>query len=175
VQASATIGIAPRLQGTGDLAPNASWSTFEYIYVAGSALRTRDSAQDWANSASGGCIYATTLASEVMNLHLDIPTGSRIDYLRIYFYDANATNSTAWVTTYNGASGIVDIASASTSGSGGYGTNLGAYVGHVVDNGNNAYVLNWRPSVTGNTMMLCGLRVAYRLPMLDIYLPLVRR
>jgi len=110
-----------------------------------------------------------------MNLHLDIPTGSRIDYLRIYFYDANATNSTAWVTTYNGASGIVDIASASTSGSGGYGTNLGAYVGHVVDNGNNAYVLNWRPSVTGNTMMLCGLRVAYRLPMLDIYLPLVRR
>jgi hypothetical protein len=34
----------------------------------------------------------------------------------------------------------------------------------VVDNSDGGYVLNWLPNVTGTTMRLCGLRVAYRLP-----------
>jgi len=140
------------------------WSSYYYVFAAGSTLKTRDSAQNWANSASGGCIYATTLASEIMNLHLDIPTGSGIDYLRIFYYDTNAANSSSWITTYDGDSGFADIATVSSSGTGGYSTDLSPYIGHVVDNGNHAYVLNWRPNVTGNTMMLCGLRVAYRLP-----------
>ena len=110
-----------------------------------------------------------------MNLHLDIPTGSRIDYLRIFFYDTSDSNSQAWVTTYDGASGIDDIAYVTSSGTGGYGTYLSPYVGHIVNNASDAYVLNWRPVVTGSTMMLCGLRVAYRVPLVDLYLPLVIR
>jgi hypothetical protein len=158
-------GLAPDLMG---------WSDFYYIFAAGSTLRPRDSIQDWANSSDGGCIYATTSANEVMNLHLDLPTGSRIDYLRIFYYDANASNSDAWITTYNGSGGFSDIFSVSTSGASGYGTNLSSYVGHIVDNANNAYVLNWRPNATGSTMRLCGLRVAYRVPTMIIFLPLVR-
>ena len=151
------------------------WSGFRYINAAGSSLKPRDSGQDWGNSGSGGCIYANTLGGEVMNLHLDIPTGSRIDYLRLFFYDTSASASNAWVTIYDGASGITDLTSVSSTGNTGYGTTLSAYVGHIVDNFNNSYVLNWRPNVTGNTMMLCGLRVAYRVPLTPVFLPLTLR
>ena len=47
---------------------------------------------------------------------------------------------------------------------GGYGTTLSTYLGHVVNTELNAYVLNWRPNQLGSAMRLCGLRVAYRLP-----------
>ncbi|MFN2151224.1 MAG: hypothetical protein ACK2T5_06475 [Anaerolineales bacterium] len=174
-KASSTEVNDPLAQETTPLTPDVSWSNFRYIYAAGSALRPRNSGQDWATSGSGGCIYATSLGGEVMNLHLDIPTGSRIDYLRIFFYDTSDSNSQAWVTTYDGASGIDDIAYVTSSGTGGYGTYLSPYVGHIVDNASDAYVLNWRPVVTGSTMMLCGLRVAYRVPLVDLYLPLVIR
>jgi hypothetical protein len=147
------------------LAPAASeWSGFYYILAAGSTLRTRNSAQDWANSTDGGCVYAVDTPGEVMNLHLDLPTGSRIDYLRIFYFDTSASDSQAWVTTYNGAGGLTDVLYVTSAGNAGYGTALSNYVGHVVDNANNAYVLNWRPNVIGSTMRLCGLRVAYRLP-----------
>ncbi len=155
----------PQADVNDPLAPlEPEWSGFFYINAAGSTLKPRDSGQDWGNSGSGGCIYANTLGSEVMNLHLDIPTGSRIDYLRLFFYDTSASTSNAWVTTYDGASGFTDLTSVSSTGNTGYGTSLSAYVGHIVDNNDYSYVLNWRPNVTGNTMMLCGLRVAYRLP-----------
>ncbi|HOD06378.1 MAG TPA: hypothetical protein PKH92_15130, partial [Anaerolineaceae bacterium] len=57
-----------------------------------------------------------------------------------------------------------DLTNVSSFDDTGYGTNLGAYLGHVVDNFTNPYVLNWQPWVADNTMQLCGLRVAYRLP-----------
>jgi hypothetical protein len=104
-------------------------------------------------------------------LHLDLPEGSRIDYLRIFYYDTSANDSRAWITTYDGTGGYDDIATVPSSGNGGYGTEVSAYVGEVVSNLNNAYVLNWHASQTGDTMRLCGLRVAYRLPL--VYLPII--
>src|SRR5512142_1888286 len=59
--------------------------------------------------------------SQVLNLHLDLPTGSRIDYLRMFYYDTSPHDSTAWVTTYNGAGGITDLTNVSSSGTAGYG------------------------------------------------------
>jgi hypothetical protein len=101
---------------------------------------------------------------EVLNLHLDIPTGARIDYLRIFYYDSSPSDSIAWVTTYDGAGGLSDLTSVASSGAAGYGTNLSGFVNHIVNNLDNAYVLNWRPYQLGSSMRLCGLRVAYRLP-----------
>jgi len=115
-------------------------------------------------AGENGMPEASPPALEVLNLHLDLPTGARIDYLRIFYYDTSPADSYAWVTTYNGAGGYIDRAAVTSSGSAGYGTNLGSYVGHIVDNENNAYVLNWRPYQFGSAMRLCGLRVAYRLP-----------
>ncbi|MBN1920532.1 MAG: hypothetical protein JW892_04760, partial [Anaerolineae bacterium] len=68
---------------------------------------------------------------------------------------------------YDGAGGLVDLPNPTgvvSSGNSGYGTTLSIYMEHIVNNSSRAYVLNWRPNVAGTTMMLCGLRVAYRLP-----------
>ncbi|NMC01625.1 MAG: hypothetical protein GYA30_04545 [Chloroflexi bacterium] len=169
---SVTTAQAPAVALNGDVTA-AAWSGFLYKFVAGSTLRPRASATTWASSGGGGCIYAVAGASEVFNVPLDLPQGSRIDYLRLYFYDTSASDSTAWVTIYDGAGGYVDVIGVNSSGTAGYGTTQSAYMGHIVNNSSNAYVLNWRPNVTGSTMMLCGLRVAYRLSLpYSVYLPL---
>ena len=144
-----------------------AWSGFHYKYIAGSAFRPRASTTTWASSGGGGCVYAVAGAFEVFNVPLSLPQGSRIDYLRLYFYDTSASNSTAWVSYYDGAGGLVDLPDnlgVASSGNTGYGQTLSALMEHVVNDANNAYVLNWRPNVAGGTMMLCGMRVAYRLP-----------
>jgi hypothetical protein len=105
-----------------------------------------------------------TTRYDMFNLHLGIPEGSRIDYLRVFYYDTSEEDSIAWITTYDGAGSISDITSVTSSGNSGYGTQLSDYVGEVVDNASNSYVLNWRPVQVGTSMQLCGLRVAYRLP-----------
>jgi len=142
-----------------------NWSNFYYYHATGSALRPRDSSVEWNTDGSGGCIYQVSgNASVVYNLHLDIPDGARIDYLRIFYYDTDASNTQSWVTRYDDSGGASDIAYAPSTGTAGYGSALSSLIEHVVDNVNYNYVLNWRPIVNGTAMMLCGLRVAYRLP-----------
>ena len=138
------------------------WTSFHYIFVAGTTLLPRNSSVQWTYGA-GGCVYSNS-TDQVLNIHLDIPDGSRIDYLRIYYYDTSAANGQAWVTTYNGAGATNDLVSVQSSGNSGFGYKVSAYVGHVVDTSTRAYVLNWRPNQTGASMRLCGMRVAYRLP-----------
>ncbi len=143
-----------------------NWSTdFYYYHVTGSALRPRDSSVEWTTGSSGGCLYLSSGTEWVVfNIQLDIPDGVRIDYLRLFYYDTSANDSYSWVTRYNDEDGIEDVAAASSEGTAGYGTFLSPLVEHVVDNANYSYILNWRPYQLGSSMMLCGLRVAYRLP-----------
>jgi hypothetical protein len=142
-----------------------NWSGFYYYHVTGSALHPRNSAVEWNTGGSGGCLYQTSGDPLVIyNLHQEIPTGARIDYLRIFYYDTSASNSSAWVTNYDDEGGYNDVTSVQSAGSAGYGTSLSAFVDHIVDNTFFSYILNWRPYVNGSTMQLCGLRVAYRLP-----------
>ena len=101
---------------------------------------------------------------DLFTLHLEVPNGARIDYLRLFFYDTSSANSQSWITTYDAQGAFSDLTSVDSVGAGGYSTTLSAYLGHVVDTATNAYVLNWRPNQLGNAMRLCGLRVAYRLP-----------
>jgi hypothetical protein len=109
-------------------------------------------------------LSAADIQSALFNVHLDIPQGSRIDYLRVFYYDTSSNNSTAWITTYDGAGSFSDLTYVLSEGNSGYGTNLSDYVGHVVDTTNDAYVLNWRSSQPDSSLRLCGLRVAYHLP-----------
>lgn len=142
------------------------WSAFfSYDHAAGSVLRPRDSSVEWAQSGYGGCVYLSSgNTSTILNLHLDIPNGVRIDYLRIYYYDTSPGDSVAWITRYDDGGGYQDITYVYSSGDTGYGTQLSPLITHVVDNVNYSYVLNWRPLVAGSSMALCGLRVAYLLP-----------
>jgi len=73
--------------------------------------------------------------------------------------------SYAWITTYDSSGGISDITAVPAGTQIGYRSNLSNYIGHVVDNATYSYVLNWRPNYLGIGFKLCGLRVAYRLPL----------
>lgn len=138
------------------------WTDFYYTFVAGSALRPRDSSSGWRYPGVG-CVYINN-GNELMTLDLNIPTGARIDYLRLYYRDTSASNSTAWITNYDGAGAFTDLTSVSSAGNSGYGTTLSPLVSHVVNNASRSYSLNWQANQTGASMQLCGLRVAYRLP-----------
>ena len=152
------------LTGEPDQNAEGGARAFSYLHVAGSALRPRNGDVQWQSSGSGGCVYLASMAYEVVNIHANIPEGSTVDYVRIYYYDVSASNSTVWLTTYDDAGSYSDVASASSAGDTGYGTTLSALVGHVVDNTNDSYLLNWRSNVEGGDMALCGIRVAYTLP-----------
>lgn len=104
------------------------------------------------------------------NIPLNLPAGSRLDYLRIYYYDTSPIDSTAWITRYDGLGGGNDLVDVSSSGYSGYGYVVSSLIPgsdgafDIIDNTNYSYVLNWRPNVLGSRMQLCGLRVAYQLP-----------
>jgi len=143
-----------------------NWSPIYYYYhVAGSALRPRDSSVEWGTGGSGGCLQLASGATYVIfNVHLEVPEGARIEYLRLFYYDTSASNSQAWVTLYDDDGGYDDVTNVASEGNTGYGTALSEYFEHIINTTNYSYVLNWRPNVVGSTMQLCGLRVAYRLP-----------
>ena len=142
-----------------------NWSDFYYYHVTGTALRPRNSSVEWSSSGDGGCLYQTAGSPyEIFNVHLDIPNGARIDYLRIFYYDTSANDTYSWVTRYDDEGGLNDVTYVTSIGTAGYGTNLSPLVSHVVDSDNYSYVLNWRSYELSSAIRLCGLRVAYRLP-----------
>ena len=69
----------------------------------------------------------------------------------------------AWITTYNGAGNLEDLAYVEFGQDYGFRTKLSSFIGHVVDTSSNSYLINWRPNVVGDSMWVCGMRVAYRL------------
>jgi hypothetical protein len=152
----------PDSQGANIIA-SPEWSNFYYIFSAGSSLHSADYTmrQDYQ---PGACVSAIDSGSQFLTLNLDLPDGVRIDYLRLFYYDTDASNGTANLRKYDAAGGYTEIATVTSAGNTGYGTTLSAYIAHVVNNTDGGYVLNWLPSVTGTSMQLCGLRVAYRLP-----------
>ncbi len=70
----------------------------------------------------------------------------------------------AWVTSYDDAGEYDDIAYVAFGHDYGFSTELSPLIGEVVDTLDNSYVINWRPNVLGDSLQVCGVRVAYRLP-----------
>jgi len=114
------------------------------------------------NAVPVGTVKAALTSYEIFTLQIHLPEGAEIEWLRLYFYDSNESyNSTAWITTYDGAGNTVDLVNVSSSGSAGYGESLSPQISHVVDNYTNTYVLNWRPYALDGRLRLMGMRVAY--------------
>lgn len=60
---------------------------YSYVHIPGSVLLPRASNVEWSSDNSGGCIFAESgNKSTIFNINLNIPDGSRIDYLRVYYY-----------------------------------------------------------------------------------------
>ncbi len=139
------------------------WSNFYYLNVAGSSLRPRNSNFEWYSDSSGGCMYPGGAVWN--NIDVQLPDGARVDYLRLYYYDTNSSNSIAWITSYDTAGNMDDMVNVQSAGNTGFGTSLSDYLGETIDTLAKAYLLNWNPLYAfDGSLKLCGLRIAYRLP-----------
>ncbi|MEL7625466.1 MAG: hypothetical protein AAGU15_01230 [Anaerolineaceae bacterium] len=108
------------------------------------------------------CLLATVLLSSLLAFSSipqakaqSIPEGEQ---------EIQANVGYAWITSYNDVGGYDDIVALPYGKYFGYSTQLSSYIGEVVDTAMKSYVLNWRPLLTGNSLYVCGLRVAYKLP-----------
>jgi hypothetical protein len=143
--------------------------------IVGSALRPRENDVSYSISSQGGCIYVTSGdADTVWNIPVNLPQGSTIDILRMYYNDTSDSNSGAWFTIYDLYGNIVTESSVSSSGNAGVGFNDSAQINHTIDYSVYSYLINWRPSVAGSTMQLCGFRIFYEPPPFGInFLPVI--
>lgn len=157
--------IAPAAEGEAAVEPAAVPYT-DYLRIAGSALKPRESDVSWTASGSGGCVYATAGdATTIFNVPVTLPPGSKISYLRMYFYDTNASlDSYAWFTVYDLYGDIVHEWYASSFGSAGRGYATSVLFDHTVDYSLYSYVINWRPYDLGSDMQVCGFRLYYTPP-----------
>ena len=146
---------------------------FSYLNIAGSSLHARASSTSWSYTGAG-CVSVAS-GNDLFVMHIDLPEGSRVDYLRLYTYDTSAADSRAWLTYYDGAGNWKDMVNVTSSGTAGYASRLTSYAGHVINGANNAYVVQWEANQTGSSMRLCGIRIAYRLPVTYTYIPRVLR
>lgn len=158
------------------LFPNA---TAQYYHVPGSVLMPVDNSTTLAYDYMG-CVHAKTDGADLLNAPLDIPSGSTLTGMRLYYVDSNAsTNVQAWITRYNmdGTSfdDLVSITSSGSSGRGNIWGDVDPTMG-VVDTYSWSYVLNTRVNSASNTLQICGLRVMYYSPAgCCNYLPAIQR
>jgi hypothetical protein len=144
-----------------------------FKFVAGSAFHPRNSTYTYAESSGGGCIYQTGGEIEsIFVADLQFPDGATVDILRQYYYDmSETTDSSAFITQYDGAGGYSDIAYIPSTGSSGYGSNANTGFSYSVGSNDHPIVLNWRPNLIGDTMRLCGMRVRYWASASSFFMP----
>lgn len=153
--------------------PNAVALTTDHLHVAGSAFVPLygDAGVVYG---SRGCTYMTNDTHAFMNYSLDLPNGSIITMIRLYFKDTADTDGTLHLARYDDGATYDYLATVTTSGSSGLGYNTVTGLNIELDNVNYNYVMYWIPGVAGSTMQLCGFRVIYERPFLGAtFLPAV--
>ncbi|MCK9538932.1 hypothetical protein [Dokdonella sp.] len=122
-------------------------SNTETTYVAGGCIRI-----------TGGFRFATT--------DMQIPTGSSIYGLRVYYKDTDASNMVrGWITTYDGNSVYDELVAVESEVSVGHGSKyLGVTPRPIVDNFAHAYSIDIGQTGSSASTAFCGARVFYSTP-----------
>ena len=143
--------------------------------MAGSALRPRTNNVDWTSSGGGGCLYASGgTSSTVFNVPLHLPQGSIVKYVRMYYYDTNASfNTMGWFTVYDLFGNIKTEYSMFSSGDVGNNYATTVEITETIDYNAYSYVLNWRPMTVGSDIQLCGFNIYYDAPNSPVFLPMI--
>jgi hypothetical protein len=142
--------------------PNApTWnSTLRFV---GSTLRPRRNDVNYTTNSNGGCVYVESgNASTIWNLPLALPNGTKVEWLRMYYYDNDpAVTMNGWFTKYDLYGSIVQEWSMSSVDGGNMYTDVLITPTQTIDYGAFSYVINWRPVGTGANLQLCGFRIFY--------------
>lgn len=139
----------------------------KFLRAAGSNFSPRSSTTTYSYFG-GGCLQRNSVDGDSwFTLDLQIPDGSVIDFLRVYYYDNDATHdidSELWA--FDGAGGTTLIAEADSTGNPGYGSAGSSFFSHTVDNINESLVVI--ASVqggVGSDLALCGVRLRFQAPL----------
>lgn len=150
-----------------DLPPFVPGVVAAFYHVPGSTLMPVAASTTLAY-ANTGCIYAASGGDDLLNAPLDIPDGSTLVGIRLYYYDANAgTDVSGWITRYDeSGTAYNDIVHAGSSGDAGYGNVWGDAnpAMSTVDMYTWSYVLNARLNDAASSLQVCGIRVMYYPP-----------
>lgn len=135
----------------------------EYWRAPASAFVQYDDANAWTYY-NGGCIYRTG-GSNYFDIDLQLPDAATITYLRLYFYDADATyDASAILFAFDGAGGSTSLATVSSAGTPGQ-SSTGVGLSHPVDNLSEALSVRIDfNSATTSSVRICGVRVNYVTP-----------
>jgi len=143
--------------------------------IAGSNFQPRDSDATFSYYG-GGCMQRdSNVGDSWFTVDLQVPNGALLDYLRVYYYDNNATydiNSELWA--FDSAGGTTMIAEADSSGTPGYSSAGSDFFDHTVNNVDETLVVVASiQGGVGNTLALCGIRVRYQYSIAANFLPAV--
>ncbi len=181
-------GIAPDdnpVEGTARTnGTNAATQVFSYYQVSGATLRGRMTITD-NEYVTQGCTYVSAADPDpvkgytrILNTEAHLPDGATIKYLRVYYRDTNATRGVqGYITRYSPGVSTLDLVHAGSTNvfSAGYGFVVSQEITETVNNSTHAYTLIGWPDAVGDTLQICGLRIAYYLPQNNtVSLPVVR-
>ena len=160
------------------LAPNAPTASYSYYFVSGAALVPRDSSVSYVYDGSG-CVHSAS-GSVVLNTDMQLPIGSEIKYLRLYYYDNNNPGYvTGYLSIYPPSQTPTDLLTASSpqfDENPGAGLVVSSRITQTVDYDHFPYLLIGRPSTASSNLRICGLRVAYYAPVISYtFMPVVNR
>lgn len=158
------------ISGEGIIFPDGSKQTTapgqEFLRVAGSNFVPRDSDMTFTYGGAGCLVRDSGVSDQWFTYDLQLPDGALLDYLRVYYYDNNATYdvySELWA--FDGAGGTNLIAEADSSGTPGYSSTGSGFFEHIVDNGGESLVVVvGLPGGVGSSLRVCGIRVRYQSP-----------
>jgi hypothetical protein len=154
--------------------PSALDATLYYKFISANTFVPYDDDMTYTYS-SGGCMYRNGGGNYTEHT-LQLPQGAEIDYLRVYFWDNDAThNATAYLFAYDGKGGTSTIASVSSSGQAdSYRSEGSGYFSHIVDNLGEALSLSlYYGGATTSDLKICGVRIRYQYTLSVTDLPMI--
>jgi hypothetical protein len=162
---------------TTALSPNAPNASFSYYFVSGATLVARSSSASYTYD-SLGCVYVGT-DGLVLNTDLQLPVGSEIKYLRLYYNDTNNPGYiTGYISKYPPSDSVIDVVTVSSPSTGtpGAGFVVSSRITETVDYENYPYLLIGRPTKGNFNLRICGLRVAYYAPVIGYtFMPVINK
>ena len=123
----------------------------------------------------GGCIHRTG-GTDFWDTDVQLPDGAEIDFLRVYFYDNDASrNAQAYLFRFDNTGGSTQVASATGSGTPGFSSAGSGFFSHTVDNTPYSYILRIDfNGATNSNLQICAVRIRYQFNIATLSLPVIR-
>ena len=159
-------GFAPDDNIPGEAA-NAPGAVFSYKFISSIELVPRNTANAKAYSGAGCSYMASGSNPLLVGADVDLPHGSVIKFIRLYYNDTNASAGVdAALTQYSNGTSIKDLAftGSTIAFNTGSGFAVSEEITETVNTATSSYVVYGWPDAAVGTLQFCAIRVAYYAP-----------